>query len=208
MRRHSVIGGKIAMPAGTQELIQMRWHSRGGQGAKTAADFFTQVAISEGKYSQAFPEYGPERSGAPMRSYTRVSSEPIKLHSAVYTPNTVIILDPTLIGTVDVLEGLSEDGAVIINTRLSPGEARKEFNVSGRKVHTIDATGIALDELGRNIPNMPMVGALVKVTGLVQLDNVIEGLRKTFSGKFGKEVVEKNVKAINRAYEEVKGENA
>jgi pyruvate ferredoxin oxidoreductase gamma subunit len=196
------------MPEQGQNLIQMRWHSRGGQGAKTAADFFTQVSISEGKYSQAFPEYGPERSGAPMRSYTRVSSEPIKLHSAVYNPNTVIILDPTLIETVDVWDGLAEDGAVIINTQLSPEETRKKFNISGFKVFTIDATRIALDELGRNIPNMPMVGALVKVTGLVKLDNVIEGLRNTFSGKFGKEVVEKNVKAINRAYEEVKGENA
>lgn len=191
-----------------EEMIQMRWHSRGGQGAKTACDFFTQVAISEGKYSQAFPEYGPERSGAPMRSYTRVSSEPIKLHSAVYIPDAVIILDPTLIGMVDVWQGLSEESTILINTRLSPDEARKEFHVERGKVFTIDATTISLDELGRNIPNMPMVGALVKVTGLVQLDNVIEGLRKTFSGKFGKEVVEKNVKAINRAYEEVKGEDA
>ena len=191
-----------------EEMIQMRWHSRGGQGAKTACDFFTQVAISEGKYSQAFPEYGPERSGAPMRSYTRISSEPIKLHCAVYTPDAIIVLDPTLIGMVNVWEGLSEGGTIAINTKLSPQEARKEFNVQGGKVFTIDATRIALDELGRNIPNMPMVGALVKATGLVQLDHVIEGLRKTFSAKFGKEVVEKNVRAINRAYKEVKGENA
>ncbi len=191
-----------------EALIQMRWHSRGGQGAKTAADFFTQVAISEGKYSQAFPEYGPERSGAPMRSYTRVSSEPIKLHSAVYVPNILIIVDPTLIGPVNVLEGLPEDGIIIINTKLAPAEARQEFGIEGYNLFTIDATGIALDELKRNIPNMPMVGALVKVTDLVQLDNVIEGLRKTFSGKFGEEVVEKNVNAINRAYKEVKGEDA
>jgi pyruvate ferredoxin oxidoreductase gamma subunit len=196
------------MPEKQQDMVQMRWHSRGGQGAKTAADFFTQVAISEGKYSQAFPEYGPERSGAPMRSYTRVSSEPIKLHSAVYTPDTVIILDATLIGTVNAWEGLSENGTIIINTPLSPQDARKQFNIPGYRVLTVDATRISLDELGRNIPNMPMVGALVKATGLVNLDNVIEGLRKTFSGKFGKEVVEKNVRAINRAYEEVKGEDA
>ncbi|NQT82782.1 2-oxoacid:acceptor oxidoreductase family protein [bacterium] len=196
------------MPEKGQDLIQLRWHSRGGQGAKTAADFFTQVAISEGKYSQAFPEYGPERSGAPMRSYTRISSEPIKLHSAVYKPDAVIILDPTLVGTVNVWEGLSEEGEVVINTRLTPQEARKEFNITGHKVFTIDATGIALDELGRNIPNMPMVGALVKVSGLLELDHVIEGLRKTFSAKFGKEVVEKNVRAINRAYKEVRTEDA
>ncbi len=191
-----------------EELIQMRWHSRGGQGAKTAADFFTQVAISEGKYSQAFPEYGPERSGAPMRSYTRVSSRPIKLHSAVYTPNVLIIVDPTLIGPVSVLEGLTEDSTIIVNTHLAPQEARKQYGIKGYKVYTVDATKISLDELGRPIPNMPMVGALVKVTGLVELGHVIEGLRNTFSGKFGKQVVEKNVKAINRAYEEVKGENA
>ncbi len=189
-------------------VIQMRWHSRGGQGAKTAADFFTQVAISEGKYSQAFPEYGPERSGAPMRSYTRVSSQPIKLHSAVYTPDAVIIVDPTLIGAVDVFEGLSDDGIILINTSLSPDEARKQYNIRGYRVCTIDGTGIALAELKRNIPNMPMVGALVKITGLVKLENVVEGLKKTFSGKFGKEVVEKNLRTINRAYEEVKSENA
>ncbi len=190
------------------DMIQLRWHSRGGQGAKTAADFFTQVAISEGKYSQAFPEYGPERSGAPMRSYTRVSSRPIKFHSAVYTPDAIIILDPTLIATVDVCEGLSEDGTILINTHLSPEEARKEYRIEGRNLFTVDATKISLDELGRNIPNMPMLGALVKATELVQLENVIEGLRKSFSGKFGKEVVEKNVNAINRAYKEVRGENA
>ena len=191
-----------------EQLIQMRWHSRGGQGAKTAADFFTQVAISEGKYSQAFPEYGPERSGAPMRSYTRVSSEPIKLHSAVYKPNVVIVLDPTLIGPVDVWEGLTEDGLILINSPLSPAEAREKFKIEGFKLFTIDATKISLDELGRNIPNMPMVGALVKTTALVELDHVIEGLRSTFSGKFGKEIVEKNVTAINRAYKEVVGEDA
>jgi pyruvate ferredoxin oxidoreductase gamma subunit len=191
-----------------QQLIQMRWHSRGGQGAKTAADFFTQVAISEGKYSQAFPEYGPERSGAPMRSYTRVSSEPIKLHSAVYNPNVVIVLDPTLIGPVNVWEGLTEDGVILINSQLSPAEAREKFKIEGYKLFTIDATKISLDELGRNIPNMPMVGALVKTTALVELDHVIEGLRNAFSGKFGEEIVEKNVKAINRAYKEVVGEDA
>lgn len=191
-----------------EELIQMRWHSRGGQGAKTAADFFTQVAISEGKYSQAFPEYGPERSGAPMRSYTRVSSQPIKLHSAVYTPSVLIVVDPTLIGPVNVLEGLLHDGTIIINTPLTPQEARKKYSIEGYRIFTLDATTISLDELGRPIPNMPMVGALVKATGLVQLDNVVDGLRKTFSGKFGKDVVEKNVNAINRAYKEVKGEDA
>ena len=190
------------------DMIQMRWHSRGGQGAKTAADFFTQVAIAEGKYSQAFPEYGPERSGAPMRSYTRLSSNPIKLHSAVYAPNVLIIVDPTLFGPVNVLEGLTHDGVIIINTHLTPQEARKEYGIQGYKVYTVDATRISLDELGRPIPNMPMVGALVKATALVQLDNVIEGLRRSFSGKFGKEVVEKNIRAINRAYEEVKGEDA
>jgi pyruvate ferredoxin oxidoreductase gamma subunit len=190
------------------DMIQMRWHSRGGQGAKTAADFFTQVAIAEGKYSQAFPEYGPERSGAPMRSYTRVSSSPIKLHSAVYAPNVLIIVDPTLFGPVNVLDGLTDDCIIIINTPLSPEEARKEYGIQGYKVCTVDATSISLDELGRPIPNMPMVGALVKATGLIQLDNVIEGLRKSFSGKFGKEVVEKNIRAINRAYEEVRGEDA
>ena len=190
------------------DMIQMRWHSRGGQGAKTAADFFTQVAIAEGKYSQAFPEYGPERSGAPMRSYTRVSSSPIKLHSAVYAPNVLIIVDPTLFGPVNVLEGLTDDCIIIINTPSSPEEARKQYGIQGFRVCTVDATRISLDELGRPIPNMPMVGALVRTTGLVQLNNVIEGLRRTFSGKFGKEVVEKNIRAINRAYEEVRGEDA
>jgi len=187
-----------------KDLTQIRWHARGGQGAKTAADFVTRVAISKGKYSQAFPEYGPERAGAPMKSYTRISSEPIKLHSAVYKPDIVVVLDPSLIEIANVSEGLEEDGVMLVNTTLAPDEAISTYKLEGIEVHTVDATRIALDTIGRNIPNTPMVGALLKISGILELDDTLETLKKSFGKKFGEDIIKKNLSAVKRAYEEVK----
>jgi len=164
------------------------------------------LQLAEDKYIQAFPEYGPERMGAPIQSFTRISDMPINIHCHVTNPDMVVVLDSTLIGPVDITEGLAEDGTIVVNTNESPGEIRRQLNLKGKKVFTIDASKIALEELGRPMPNTPMIGALVKATGLLELDNVIDDIKKKFAGKFGQKVIDGNVNAIKRAYQEVKSE--
>ncbi len=185
---------------------EIRWHGRGGQGAVTAAKFLAEVALSKDFYFQAFPEYGAERMGAPIQAFTRLSDAPIYIRSAIEKPDVIVVLDPTLIGTVDVLEGLKSDTIILVNTPMSPAEVRKILGLEGKKnrVFTVDATKIALETIGRPIPNTPLVGALVKATGLFQLAEVVEGLKVSFGKKFSEEVIEGNIAAIKRAYEEVK----
>lgn len=187
------------------KMIEIRWHGRGGQGAKTVAEFLALVALHEDKYSQGFPEYGPERSGAPIKGYTRISDGPVKMHSAVYHPDIVIVLDPTLLEAIDVCEGLKEKGVVIVNTPLSPAELEsQQQSLKGKNLWTIDGNSISRDEIGRAIPNMPMLGALIKATGIVKLETVKENIKKEFSRKFTPQVLEGNLKAVERAYREVK----
>jgi pyruvate ferredoxin oxidoreductase gamma subunit len=188
------------------QLKEIRWHARGGQGAKTASLLLAQAAAMEGKYSQGFPDYGPERMGAPMRGFTRISESPIHLHCAIYAPEIVVVLDDTLLSAVDVVAGTPEDGIVVVNTVKSAADIRKELGIEGRRVFTVDATGIAIDEIGRPIPNAPMLGALIKVSELLSLESVLSQIKKKFSHGFRPEVLEGNVRAINRAYEEVAGE--
>ncbi len=185
-------------------MIEIRWHGRGGQGAKTAATLLAAAALHEGKHSQGFPEYGPERMGAPIRGFTRISDEPILLHCNIAEPDVVVVLDPTLIGTVDVTEGLKPGGVIVVNTVESPEQMRAKLGVEGGKVCTVDASGIALDEIKRDIPNAPMLGALAKVTGVLKLETIKEDIVQKFSGKFNKEMIDGNLRAIQRAYEEVK----
>jgi len=190
-------------------ITEIRWHGRGGQGAKTAALLFGEAALSEGKYIQAFPEYGPERTGAPVQSFNRISDEPITVHCHVKEPSVVVVLDPTLIGTVDVTKGLTPDGVVIVNSSEPAEEIRKRIgDLNGRKLYVLDASAIARQTIGRDIPNTPMLGALIKVTGLLSYDTVIEDTRKKLEKKFrGRpEIIEGNLKAIERAYNEVKSE--
>jgi pyruvate ferredoxin oxidoreductase gamma subunit len=189
-----------------KKIIEVRWHGRGGQGAVTASKLLATSALAEDKYIQAFPEYGPERMGAPIQSFTRISDEPIKIHCHVTNPDMVVVLDPTLIGTVDITEGLSEDGIIVVNTSESPAQIRKKLNLKGRKIFTVDASKIALEELGRSLPNTPMIGALIRATGLLKLENVINDIKDKFSGKFSQKIVDGNVNAIKRAYQEVKSE--
>jgi len=184
------------------QLTEIRWHGRGGQGAKTAATLLAEAALHEDKYSQGFPEYGPERMGAPMCGYTRISDEIIRLHCAIYTPNIVVILDESLIDVVDVTAGLKESGVMIVNTATDAETVRQKVGFSG-SIATINATQISIDELGRPIPNTVMIGALLKVTGILHIDTVIKDIEKKFSKKFPERVVQGNIKAINRAYEEV-----
>lgn len=184
------------------KMVEIRWHGRGGQGAKTAATLLAEAALHEDKYSQGFPEYGPERMGAPMCGYTRISDKEIRLHCAIYNPNVVVILDESLIDAVDVTAGLAEDGAIIVNTAQNPDAIRKKVGFPG-KIATINATQISIDELGRPIPNTVMIGALLKVTGVLKIDTVLKDIEKKFGNKFPERVVQGNIKAINRAYEEV-----
>lgn len=184
---------------------EIRWHGRGGQGAVTAAKFLAEVALTKDFYFQAFPEYGAERMGAPIQAFTRISDAPIYIRSAVEKPNVIVVLDPTLIGAVNILEGLKNDTLILVNTPMPPAEVKKMLGLEGKnnRVFTVDATRIALETIGRPIPNTPLVGALVKATGLFQLEEVIEGLRVSFGKKFSEEVIEGNIAAIKRAYEEV-----
>ena len=187
-------------------LTEIRWHGRGGQGAVTAAKMVAELALGEGKYFQAFPEYGPERSGAPIVAFTRVSDEPIQVYSGVEHPQIVIVLDSSLLAIVDVTKGAPDDAIVLVNSSRTPAMLRKAYGIKGHKLFTVNATKIAVETIKRPIPNTPMVGALTRVTGLFPVEDVVEFLRVEFGKKFPPKVVEGNVNAITRSYEEVQGE--
>jgi pyruvate ferredoxin oxidoreductase gamma subunit len=188
------------------DLLEIRWHGRGGQGAKTAVFLLAESLVEQGKFAQGFPDYGPERMGAPVRGYNRIGDEPLKLHCGVNEPEIVVVLDPTLIGTADITSGLRPGGTVLINSPEDPAVMRKTLGLKDGKVFTVDATGIALDEIGKPIPNSPMIGALLKVTELADIDDMAAIIVKKFEGKLSDAVVEGNRKAMKRAYSEVRGE--
>jgi pyruvate ferredoxin oxidoreductase gamma subunit len=188
------------------EMVEIRWHGRGGQGAKTAAFLLAESLIDQGKYAQGFPDYGPERMGAPIRGYNRISDTPMRFHCDVRTPDIVVVLDPTLIGADDITAGLAQDGVVIVNSPHPPEEIRQKLQLEGRKVYTIDATGIALKEIGRPIPNLPMIGSLLKIKGLSEIDSMEHIVAKKFEGKFTQQVIDGNMRALRKGYEEVRGE--
>ena len=187
-------------------MTEIRWHGRGGQGAVTAAKMVAEVALGQQKYFQAFPEYGPERSGAPIVAFTRISDEPIQIFSGVEHPQIVAVLDPTLLSIIDVTKGALDDAVVLINSDLPPARLRAKYKMQGRRLYTVAATKIAVETIGRSIPNTPMVGALVRITGLFPLKSVVEFMRAEFGKKFPPKVVDGNVSALTRAYEEVQGE--
>lgn len=185
-------------------MIEIRWHGRGGQGAKTAALIFAEASLEAGKYVQAFPEYGPERMGAPVCAFNRLSDKPISLHCGVKNPNIVVVLDPTLVSE-NVTQGLPADGMLIINTEDSPEDFRKKKNIDKGRVFTVDASKISLKTIGKDIPNTPMLSALAKVSGLLPIDTLISYTEKKL-GKKKKELVTGNIEAIKMAYNEVRGE--
>lgn len=186
-------------------MLEIRWHGRGGQGVVTAAKFLTDIALYNNKYFQAFPEYGPERMGAPIQAFTRIDDKPINIRTGIRRPDVVCVLDATIIGNVDILSGLKENGVIAINTPETPAEIRKALGIENKpyKVFTVNATKIALETIGRPIPNTPMIGAIVKALNLAPIEVVLEFLQKTFSKKFSEEIVRGNVEAARRAYEEV-----
>lgn len=186
------------------KTLEIRWHGRGGQGAKTGAFLLAESMIEQGKYAQGFPDYGPERMGAPIRGYNRISDDPIRVHSGVESPDIVVVLDATLIATGTITAGLKPESVVIVNSHESPEQIKKQLGVDGNNVFTVDATGIALAEIGRPIPNTPMIGALLKVTELAELGKMSAILTKKFKGKISDEMVEGNLRALKRAYQEVK----
>jgi pyruvate ferredoxin oxidoreductase gamma subunit len=191
-----------------ENYIEVRWHGRAQQGVVTAAKVLGETCLRSGKYVQAFPEFGPERMGAPVRAYNRVSDEPIRLHCQVTEPKYVLIADPTLIGIAGVTEGTPEDAIFIINTPKSPNEMRSELKLNGKKakVYTLDASKISLETIGRQMPNTPMLGALAKATGFITIEALIENFKENYAKKFSPKVIEGNVEAMNRGFKEVAGE--
>lgn len=183
-------------------LQEIRWHGRGGQGAWTASEVLARAAIHEGKFVQSFPEFGPERMGAPLAAYTRISDQPISLHCAVYNPNVVVVLDPTLLYTVKVTEGLADDGALIINTPESPAELRKRLSIDKHQVWTVPATDLAIKTLNAPITNTVMLGAAVRAAKLVTLENIEKAIKERFKER--PDMGEKNIAVIKEAYTEAK----
>ena len=186
------------------DLIEIRWHGRGGQGVVTAGKLLAETALGMDQYIQAFPDYGPERQGAPIKAYTRVSSGPIYIHSQIDEPNVVLVLDPTLLSTVDVTEGLKADGVLLVNTSLEPQQIRTKLGWTSGRVFTVDASHIAIEELGREITNTPMLGALSVALGLFSADQLVDEVRRNFGKKMREELVEANVRAVRRAAQELK----
>ncbi len=186
-----------------KDLLEIRWHGRGGQGAKTSTQVLAETAMHAGYDIQAFPEYGPERGGAPMKAYNRISKNPIVIHSGVENPNMVVVIDPTLLEIVDVTQGLPEDGVLLVNTNKKPEEIRKQLNFQKGRVGTVDATSIALDTLKLPMPNLPMLGALLKAHSIVSIDDLEGSVRHKFEQKIGEEKTQANLEGVRRAFEEV-----
>ncbi|MDR3294681.1 MAG: 2-oxoacid:acceptor oxidoreductase family protein [Clostridiales Family XIII bacterium] len=183
-------------------MIEIRWHGRGGQGAKTAALLLADAAFSTGMYVQGFPEYGPERMGAPITAYNRLDSLPIRVHSNIYDPDIVVVVDESLVGPVDVTAGLKSSGAVIVNTDQTPACVRKLFAGYGGALYAIDARDISLRSMGRNLPNTPLLAAVVKVSGIMEEQDFLDNMKESFAHKFSSkpEVIEGNMNAIREAW--------
>ena len=188
------------------ETVEIRWHGRGGQGAKTACLLLADVAFSSGKHVQGFPEYGPERMGAPITAYNRITDEHCKVHSNIYTPDYVVVVDETLLKSVDVTSGLKESGALIINSRKSPEEIRRLTGGYKGKICVVDAEKISMETLGKNFPNTPMLAAVVKVSNVIDSERFIKDMKESFQHKFAhkENLIEGNMKALTKAMEEVK----
>ena len=189
-----------------ENQIEIRWHGRGGQGTKTASLLLADAAFNTGKYIQGFPEYGPERMGAPITAYNRISNNPITVHSNIYEPDYVVVVDDTLLETVDVTAGLKTNGAIVINTTKSADYLKSVLKGYEGKVYTIDARKVSTEALGRYFPNTPMLAAIVKVTGIMNDEDFLKDMEGSFKHKFAKkpEVIDGNMKALEMALKEVK----
>ena len=203
--------GKLLVSDGKRRRSKMsrtweiRWHGRGGQGAKTAALLLADVAFQTGMNVQGFPEYGPERMGAPITAFNRISETPIRVHSNIYEPDLVVVVDETLLHTVDVTAGLKEDGAIIVNTAKDVDAIRGQLERTPGRVVTVDARAISEEALGRYFPNTPMLAAVVAVTGILDRGRFLSDMRESFAHKFAKkpEVIEGNMQALEKAFDVV-----
>lgn len=187
-----------------KDTVEIRWHGRGGQGAKTAALLLADVAFKTGKYVQGFPEYGPERMGAPITAYNRISSEPITVHSIIYEPDYVVVVDESLLESIDVTKGLNKEGAVIINSEHTKEELLPMLHGYEGAVYTVDAKKISIRALGKNYPNSPMLAATVAVSKIMDKDAFLGEMRASFEHKFAKkpEVIDGNMQALELAFQE------
>jgi len=186
------------------EILEIRWHGRGGQGTVTAAKVLAEAAMAEGKNVQAFPEYGPERMGAPLRAYNRISVTPMTIHCQVTNPSVIAVVDPTLLDTVDVTEGTTSDAVYIINTAKTPAEMKTKIKLKGKqKMFCVDANRISVDTIGRIMPNTPMLGAVAKATGVIKLETLLNDIKASFGKKFSEKIIQSNLDAASKAYEEV-----
>ena len=187
-----------------KDLVEIRWHGRGGQGAKTASLLLADAAFNTGKYIQGFPEYGPERMGAPITAYNRISNKPIVIHSNIYEPDYVVVVDESLLETIDVTKGLKREGAVIINSERSKEELRKHLHGYEGAVYTVNAKQISMRTLGKNYPNSPMLAAAVAVSNVMERKAFLQEMRASFQHKFAKkpEVIDGNMQALKLAFEE------
>lgn len=187
-------------------MIEIRWHGRGGQGAKTASLLLADAAFNTGKYIQGFPEYGPERMGAPITAYNRISTAPIRIHSNIYEPDYVVVVDDSLLESVPVTAGLKETGAIIINTTKDVNALKPLLNSYKGNVYTIDARKVSIEALGKYFPNTPMLAAIVKVSNIMSEEEFLNDMEGSFKHKFAKkpEVIEGNMKALTLALKEVK----
>lgn len=188
-----------------RHLTEIRWHGRGGQGAKTAALLLADVAFQAGKHVQGFPEYGPERMGAPITAYDRISDREIRVHSNIYEPDFVAVVDDTLLHSVDVTEGLKADGGILINTQKSREEILPQLKGYSGKVYLIDAHKVSMEALGKYFPNTPMLAAMVRISGVMEMDVFLREMESSLQHKFARkpEVLEGNLKALRLALEEV-----
>jgi pyruvate ferredoxin oxidoreductase gamma subunit len=189
------------------KLVEIRWHGRGGQGAKTASLLLAEAAFNTGMYIQGFPEYGPERMGAPITAYNRISSEPLSIHSNIYEPDYVVVVDESLLKSVDCTSGLKKEGGIVVNTKRTPEEVRVDLKGYEGKVYTIDARTISEETLGAYFPNTPMLAAVVKVSEVMDVERFVGDMEGSFRHKFASKphVIDKNMAALKRSMQEVKG---
>lgn len=188
-----------------EKIIEITWHGRGGQGAKSASQILAESLLDIGKYAQSFPEYGAERAGAPMKAFNRIADRKLSIYANVESPDIVVVIDSTLLSAISVTDGMKENGILLVNSSASPDGIRKKYKVAGGiKVHAVDASAAALGTIGKDMPNTPMLGALSKVSGIISIEQLKEKFSEHFTGKLGEEMVKKNIEALERGYKEVR----
>ena len=190
------------------KVFEITWYGRGGLGAKTGSILLADAAIAAGKFVQSFPEYGPERMGAPIKVYNRLADEPIRLHTAITNPDFIIVIDTALLENINFGEELKNNGTILINTEKSPEEIKKKLNLGNLnpKIYTIDATGISIKHLGKNIPNIPILSAFSKITNKVEINEIKKHIHDKLIIKYGEDIIKQNINALEEAYTEVKNE--